>query len=139
MNSNINSTSRRGQSSPQRQQGRQAAQSWRTVIFLICAFCTGILFECALNPCLFDDFILQTKTAKDKNNGNLRSNSLPQNKQSAAAAALSSSSSGPQDQKMRQWGYDAALVDNESYMQFMNYNQICHLKLKSDEETTIDN
>ena len=37
-------------------------------------------------------------------------------------------------------GYDAALVDNESYMQFMNYNQICHLELKSDEEkTTIDN
>ncbi|KAK1732658.1 hypothetical protein QTG54_016635 [Skeletonema marinoi] len=36
-------------------------------------------------------------------------------------------------------GYDAALVDNESYMQFMNYNQICHLELKSDEKTTIDN
>jgi hypothetical protein len=112
MNSNINLTSRRGQSSRQRQQGRQAAQSWRTVIFLICAFCTGILFERALNPCVFDDFIVQTKTAKDKNDGNLRSNSLPQ-KQSAAAAALSSSV--PQDQKMRmrQWDNWPAIAYEE--------------------------
>lgn len=29
-----------------------------------------------------------------------------------------------------QLGVDPSLKDKESYMQFMNYNQICHLKLK---------
>lgn len=68
--------------------------------FAAAIFCTGILFE---------DIILQTKTAKGKNDGNLRSNSLPQ--QSAAAAALSSS--GPQDQKMRQWDNWPAIAYKE--------------------------
>lgn len=31
-------------------------------------------------------------------------------------------------------GYNKTLQDNESYMQFMNYNQICHLELKPEEE-----
>uniref|UniRef100_A0A7S4N2Y8 Uncharacterized protein n=1 Tax=Odontella aurita TaxID=265563 RepID=A0A7S4N2Y8_9STRA len=97
MNSNVGLNSRRGQSSSR----SSAAQSWRSVISLIIAaaiFCTGILFERVLNPCIFDGIILQTKTAKDKNDGYLRSNSLSQQ-----SAADELSSSGAQVQKMRQW------------------------------------
>jgi len=29
----------------------------------------------------------------------------------------------------KELGIDSTLEDNDSYMQFMNYNQICHLEL----------